>query len=145
VLPLLFPSGRVLPRRWAWVGWLPVVTFVVHLVHLIRMLAAGRYAEPFEADDRMLAVLFGLLFCGVVAWVAPLVVRVRRAGAVERRQITGVIVALVAVPVMGGVLFVDVPELLVGAWGPVVALSSVGLVPVAIVAAILRYRLSGDD
>lgn len=144
VLPQVVPHGRPLPARgWRWSLGFAAVLGVVGVVTIA--LTPGPFAF-FSGIDNPLgleaaspvvevlqpAVQLGMAALLVVA-VASVVVRVRRAGGVERRQVgwVGYTVALTVLTI------VVVPS----GWGNLVVL----LVPAGIAVAALRYRLYDLD
>jgi signal transduction histidine kinase len=121
LLPQVLPDGRPLP------GWWRVPAAAAVLLTVVTTLAV---AVPGGPDDPFAVPGFPVaLAVLVVAAVASLVVRVRRADAVVRRQLAWVAYALVAA---------IVATFLAPWW--LVALA-VLLVPGSIVVAALRYRL----
>jgi hypothetical protein len=150
---LLFPTGRVPSRPWRWVARGAVT------IPVLLMLAVLFYDDPEDptavgpwplegAAGRHLAqaaeaALFAT-FLLIVAGMLSLVLRFRRSGPVERRQLTWFLYATVvigAVLVLDGVLGVLPP----GLTGAVVNAVAFGLLPVAVGVAVLRYRLYEID
>jgi len=150
---LLTPTGSLPSRGWRWWARVAATAPVLGVVSL----ALGPFREPGQAVTSPLAVgaLAGLLLvvraaAFVVAGLAipvgawSLVVRFRRAGAVERQQVRwlAVTAAPVAVAVAAmAALAVAGNEVDLG-WLPGVCLA---VLPLAIGAAILRYRLYDLD
>jgi hypothetical protein len=150
---LLTPTGKLPAPRWRWWARVAAAAPVVGLVSL----ALGPFREPDQAVANPLAVpaLAGplLLVRGVAFVVAglsipvgawSLVVRFRHARGVERQQLrwllvaaapVGVAVAALAAPALAGS---EVPL----DWLPGICLA---VLPLAIGAAILRYRLYDLD
>jgi hypothetical protein len=152
-LPLLFPDGRLLSRRWLPVAVLPGIGVlgVVVLGALADTLLVNE-APGYEIDNPIgieglapvedlpvFGVLTGLLFVGIIGAVASVVVRFRRSQGVERQQLKWFLYA--AAPL----LLVPIGELLsetaLGAVFAVVLLT----LPTAVGIAVLRYRLYGID
>lgn len=154
----VFPTGRLLSRRWLWVPILQVGMFLI----LTSLIALGSEIGPFSGAWTV-PNPFGFIGSGVVEspgflvpWsvglaaltggaVWSIVMRYRRAGDVERAQLKWVMFAV-------GLFGVGYAFLLATAgWSdesflPVVALVvPVGGIPVAIFIAILRYRLYEID
>src|SRR6266540_3576306 len=140
---LLTPTGSLPSRGWRWWARVAATAPVLGVVSL----ALGPFREPGQAVTSPLAVgaLAGLLLvvraaAFVVAGLAipvgawSLVVRFRRAGAVERQQVRWLAVTAAPVAVAGN-------EVDLG-WLPGVCLA---VLPLAIGAAILRYRLYDLD
>lgn len=163
-LPLMFPNGRLLSRRWRLVGWLAAATLAA--IGLTLAFAPGKLEEYPEIDNPLgLGVLGGsfwdllngagwvLLLASGVLSAASVVVRFRRARGVERQQLKwfASAVALVAIGVVAvgaGYFFsgdpsTDAPTFLIVAQLLMLA-SLIGL-PIAVGVAILRYRLYDLD
>jgi len=150
---LLTPTGSLPSRGWRWWARVAAAAAVVGVVSL----ALGPFREPGEAVTSPLAVgaLAGLLLVvRVVAFVVAglaipvgawsLVVHFRRAGAVERQQLRWLAVAAAPVAVAAAAmaaLALAGNEVDLG-WLPGVCLA---VLPLAIGAAILRYRLYDLD
>ncbi|MCK2220583.1 sensor histidine kinase [Actinomadura sp. ATCC 31491] len=116
LLPLLYPAGALPSRRWRPVVWLALAG------------AALEWAGLAPAARWTAGAAMALAF-------ASLVVRFARGGAVERRQLLWLLVALpgLLVPwIAGGA----------AAW---TASLAIPLIPAAIAVAVLRYRLFGID
>ncbi len=140
LLPLLWPDGQPPSRRWR-----PAVGFVVALLAVV---VVGTAVDPAPVAGRanplgvpalaaMISVLRVVFLAAlpvvVVLAVAAMVVRFRRAGAVERRQIAwfGYAVVLVTAVSVGG------------PWQ--LRLAASVAVPVAVGVAVTRYRLWDID
>jgi hypothetical protein len=147
---LLTPTGSLPSQRWRWWARVAAAAPVVGLVSL----ALGPFRDPDQAVANPLAVgaLAGpLLVVRGVAFVVAglaipvgawsLVVRFRRAGGVERQQVRWLAVAAAAAPVAVAALVLAGNEVALG-WLPGVCLA---VLPLAIGAAILRYRLYDLD
>ena len=156
-IPLFFPTGRLLSARWRW-----VVGLGLGLCALFLFFAS--FSQEFvPGNDNWSASApnpigflpldsfpdqfwFPSLFVFIVLSVLSLVVRYRRAGAVEREQMRWL---LFAAALFAGVYLIDLFTKSLG--GPinefVVALrdQSMTLLPIAIAVAILRYRLYDID
>jgi len=150
---LLFPTGRLPSHGWRWVARAAVTT------PLVLMIAVLFFADPDDPTvvgpwtlggeaGRFLAraATDGLfvLFLLVLAGMASLVPRFRRAGPMERHQLSWFVyaTALVAsVLILDGALGV----LPAGLTGAVLNAVAFGLLPVAVGVAILRYRLYEID
>ncbi|MCC5578892.1 sensor histidine kinase [Microtetraspora sp. AC03309] len=142
LLPLLYPTGRILSKRWCIPGGFAaaalVLGWVCDLIGPATPLtghnpwAVAAFAPYHEVVAR---VLDGAVTAGMGMALASLAVRFRRAGPAERRQIlwplaafTGLIVPwLVGDPIWWAASF------------------TIPLVPAAIAVAVLRYRLYGID
>jgi DNA-binding SARP family transcriptional activator len=154
VLFLLFPDGRLPGRRWRVVPW--VAAAGAAATFLARALAPGPLAEapavvnPFgvrggEVFHALEGVGSPLLALAVIAAIASLVVRFRRADGVERRQLKWLALAGVVVVVGSGLA--DAVELAGVAWidSGNLFLASLAGIPIAAAIAILRYRLYDID
>jgi hypothetical protein len=156
-LVLLFPTGRLLSRRWRPVAW--ALGLVLGLYLTARLLTpgpidpglAGNPQNPLGVESaegflRLVQTLAGVTAPVLaLAALASLGVRFRRAGGEERQQLkwfTFVVAAdLVLLPSLGGVAERVAPE--VGAL--VVFPVTVSLIPIAIGVAVLKYRLYDID
>jgi len=162
-LLLLFPDGRLPSPGWRWVFYLS--TFVMVAGTLSLVLTPGLMGDsgyphtmnPFGVGElaTVLHYAHGVLFLLPVAMAlsaAGLVVRFRRAGPVERAQIdwlaaaAGGVVAVYAVVLPVGVVVSPSgrPPVWLQAM-EAVALLSFGLIPAAVLVAVLRYRLYEID
>ncbi len=164
-LLLLFPDGHLLSRRWRYVAWTTVVAMGVGLIGL--MFRPGPLADagypgvqnpvgigvigPALTTADWLAIL--VVVAMMVASAASLVVRYRRARGLERQQVKWLAAAAagvasayaVVVPLAG---YVDPSSQHTPAWlsaAQTLSLLSFCLIPVAIVFAVLRYRLYDID
>ncbi len=161
-LPMLFPDGRLLSRRWllvaavAGIGPLGFVLLGALESPMTVPDAPGPGIENpigIEALDRVYdlpigRVRDGLFFIGIVMAVAAVVVRFRRARGVERQQMKWFAYATVVL-VGGGVLASTIwaatgARWLVYAFTVLILMGVVGL-PIAVGIAILRYRLYDID
>ncbi len=153
LLPMIFPDGRFLSRRWALVGALTLIA--------VCLLLAATAVRPGEFEDLpgvenpfgvpALANISELILTSVniflpvalVLGIAAAVLRYRRGSELERRQFKwfGSVVALALSGFLAATL---VPDPL-GQWAWIVASLSLGLVPLAIGVAVLRYRLYEID
>ena len=141
VVPLLFPTGRLLSPRWRIFLWSAVLFAVIG--GTAGVLAPGNplglhIDEPLRVKLDNLSVLPGVV--ALVGTLASLVVRFRRASALERQQLKWFLVASVPF-ILGfalhGVINPDVQS----------AIVTVGLIalPVSVGLAILKYRLYDID
>ena len=161
-LPMLFPNGRLISRRWlpfAVIGG--VGAFGIALLGALADPLVVSYDPSFKIDnpigieglaspsDLTVFVAFEVLFAiGVGGGAASVVVRLRRSRGVERRQLEWF--AYVTALFFGGAMLTGVVSDVsgVGWLGDVsFVLSIVGLVclPVAVGIAILKYRLYDID
>lgn len=147
---LLFPDGRLPGPRWRLVPWIGGVGLVLGLVgwalspELGRDFIDGENPFAVEALPTGLLTTVGitLLLSALVAAVASLVLRYRRARGPERQQLTWFVLAAgvagVALPITFLLWYVTPAVAVLAA----VALSAL---PLAACAAILRYRLYDID
>ena len=141
---LLFPTGRLLSRRWRRVVWLLVATLVFAIPG--QGFSTDNPATPLPVDsivvEIMLLVGMVLLLSAVAAAVASLVIRYRRATGLERLQLKQLVFAAsVILPMFAIALPFYYDSVAVQA---AVGLSFLAL-PVAAGLAILRYRLYDID
>jgi signal transduction histidine kinase len=149
-VPLYFPNGRLLSGRWrvvAWLGGIGIAAFALSEAFTARKLYGTEIENPYGIDHFLIELLgFGSLLTlgAIVAAVASVVIRFRRAEGIERQQIKWLAyVACLAVALL-------VPTALVGAlWSEDVAnaliLVAALSLPLAVGVAILRYRLYDID
>ena len=156
-LVLLFPTGRLLSRRWRPVAW--ALGLVVGLYLTARLLAPGPFdtrlagnpqnplgVESAEGLLQLVQTLTGVAApVLILAVLASVVVRFRRARGEERQQLKWFTVAvaaeLVLTPGLGAVAEQVAPVL-----GELVVFPvSLSLIPIAIGIAVLRYRLYDID
>nr|SBO94383.1 ATP-binding region, ATPase-like [Nonomuraea gerenzanensis] len=123
LLPLLYPAGRLLSRRWRWVI-VPAVAGV-----------ALDWAGALSGQKAFRDPAHWLVSAAMALAFVSLVVRFKRGDAAERRQLLWLVVALpgLLVPWMLGDPF----------WW--LATLFIPLIPAAIAVAVLRYRLFGID
>ena len=155
-LPLVFPTGTLLSRRWRLVLWIAIVAMISAFVgnglsptaDTTSYIAGVRpvlLPEPFSAITGALSVAIIVLPLCAVAGIIALVVRYRRGTADERHQIKWMLFASAfyafgfAGSLVPGMLGHNIPILQdVGVLGLV-------LVPVAAAIAVLKYRLYDID
>jgi two-component system NarL family sensor kinase len=141
---LLFPDGRPPGRRWRWLIWAIAAEGALFELSYAgpgsqtvgsRSVAAylvipfyQRLGALWAASNIAWAAIFGSV-------LASLVVRYRRGGDVERRQLLWLLLAVLAVLAYAGV-----PWGIFGR-GPVLGLLVIPLIPAAVTVAILRYQL----
>jgi hypothetical protein len=152
---LLTPTGSPPSRRWR--RWARALAAAVAVALVAATIAPGSL-DPLAQfvsgplDPRVyggvlrvavqLALLAGLL--AVLAGTASLVVRFRRARGTERQQLRWVALAaaLTGLSMLAAALLIAVDQVNLGAWASVVGVT---FLPLAIGAAILRYRLYDLD
>jgi hypothetical protein len=151
-LVLLFPTGRLLSRRWRPVGW--AIGLVLGLYLTALLLTPGPIdlglsnnpdnplgLESAEGLLRTIQTMIGIATPALVlAALASVVVRFRRARGEERQQLKWFTFVVVA----DLVLLVGVAER-VGPLGLLVFPVGLSMIPIAIGVAVLRYRLYEID
>ena len=154
---LLTPSGSLPSPRWRWWARLAVAGPVVFLLALA--VGPGLVIAPYDpVIDRVtspalagavgvaIAVAVAIAVGGLVVGVWSLVVRYRRARGMEREQLRWVAFAAALTVPPAAILLIGV---VVGTTGAVLVVLAAGvcmaLLPLAIGAAILRYRLYDLD
>jgi hypothetical protein len=149
---LLFPTGRLPGRHWRWLAVAAVGTAAINILLLPFAPSAPEGAEPspWAARGSVGNMLAGLLehvvqasFLLIVVAAGSVLVRFRRAEAVERQQLKWFVLAAV---LASATVVADVARLPVSGpvWSVVDALSF-ALLPVAVAIAVLRYRLYEID
>ncbi|RME80410.1 MAG: hypothetical protein D6775_16250 [Caldilineae bacterium] len=152
-IPLLFPDGRLLTRRWRIVAWLGAIWMVVSAVWMIvypgPLPNNGDVPNPFgvealrggiitEFDPRSAIPLSGMFL--MLAAATSLLLRYRRAqDPVTRQQLKWLVFASVLASFAGMIGHVS------GSVAGIVLLAMALSPPVAIAIAILRYRLYDID
>jgi hypothetical protein len=164
-LPLVFPDGRLLSRRWRPVMWLGVAALATSIAGQVvkpgdmGLEAPGAPANPLgapagaaEVIDGLLGAAYALGASAALLAVASLVLRFRRARGAERQQLKWFV--LIGLMALGAVAVGVTGELLpAGAWHDgldtatyvVLLITFVLGVPVATGIAILRHRLYDID
>jgi hypothetical protein len=157
LIPLHFPTGQPLSRRWNWLNWLAIGMglFFIMIAALQTRIGpnTGEWTLPNpigfipnDVVDPTLTVWFLGLVTIVLASVISLFVRYRRAQEIERQQIKWLLYAAALFAVIysltGGLVPDSSPFR-----GIVNVLSDFTLlaIPIAIAIAILRYRLYDID
>ena len=157
-VPLLFPEGRPLSRRWAWLTRFSfaLVALITITSSLAPMLRGDFYSVPnpigvpgiSDVENGVFgAISFGLLIGCMLAALVGLVLRFRRSRGVERQQMkwfvaaAAAIICLIVVEETAAALGYEhvLPE------SNIVFGIAVGLLPVAMGIAVLRYRLYDID
>jgi hypothetical protein len=152
-LPLLFPDGHLLSRR-----WLPVA--VLMGIGTLGVVVLGALADTLSVNEApgykidnpigieglayvedlpVFGVLGGLLFIGVIGAVASVVVRFRRSRGAEREQMKWFVCAVVPM------LVIPIGDYLPGIIGSVAFAGALIALPTAIGIAVLKYRLYDID
>ncbi|MGI9085728.1 MAG: ATP-binding protein [Aeromicrobium sp.] len=132
-LPLLFPDGRLLSRRWRPLAWFGAVATT--LLSLTFLIDADGY-EP------LAGVGFAVFLAATLASSVPFVLRFRRSRGVERQQFKWVFYGLaVSIPM----LVVGTSGTWLGALTAVWSIPPMVILPVFIAVAVLKYRLYDVD
>jgi hypothetical protein len=163
-LLLLFPDGRLAGPRWRWVAYVSILGIVTStaagLLDPGPMTNSGYPHTPNPLGIESLGPVIDIaqyavlvLALAIVASAVSLVVRFRRAGATEREQIKWL---ATAAAVAAAIYFADLSASV--AFAPSVGdepvwlqlmdntfIVSIGLIPIAIGVAVLRYRLYDID
>ncbi|WP_214109471.1 sensor histidine kinase [Acrocarpospora catenulata] len=142
LLPMLYPTGRILSKRWCVPGGFAAVALAADWVRVLikpstettghNPLAVAWFAPYHHATRSVLAAAITL---SLVLAFSSLVVRFRQADPAERRQILWPLLAISALVVpwaIGDPIW----------W---TASLTIPLIPAAITVAVLRYRLFGID
>ena len=143
-MPLLFPTGRLLTRRWY--RFAVFMAILVTFDTIVHALASLQYWDDLprliaytpQLDPGVMGALAGLgdfWYFGSLVAVAAVFIRLRRSSGIERQQLRwyGIAIAIAAVAVIVmGVLVLEIA-------GPLMI--AVSVIPVAIGIAMLRYRL----
>ena len=152
-IPLIFPTGHLLSRRWRLIAWLTVVSFATLFAVAITTSPLG---APFQHYENPIGITGGLKvvpvigvlggIASVVAALAAVVIRFRRSHGDERAQLKWLVLAAAFLPtalVAHSLADAFAP----GAVSTVETLFSVGIMafPIAIGIAILKYRLYDID
>jgi hypothetical protein len=151
-LLLLFPTGRLPGPAWRWVARAAVlvpaalILLIPWAPSLDGTVGPTPWAVSGRAGDVLADVLdlgFQLMLCLILAAAASVLVRLRRAGPVERQQLKWFLLAASLAAVSIGVDLLGVP---VNPYvGAIVDSISFALFPVAVGVAVLRYRLYEID
>jgi hypothetical protein len=148
---LLFPNGHPPSRRWRVIGWLGVAAMVAAVSSVAFApgpledypYVANPFAlpKPFAGVTDVLGVGYPLLLAAILGSIASLVVRARRASAIERAQIKWIAFAggLFAIGFSASILLADLTYWYVLVFVPIAGIA------VASAVAIQRYRLYDID
>ena len=161
-LPMLFPDGRLLSRRWVPVAVLAgiatsgivlsralVDTLPVQGVsdrEIVNPIGIEGLGRP--EDLPISGVMEGLFLVAAVGAVASVVVRFRRSRGVERQQMKWfayVIVILIGGSVLAGGISDATGVAWLGNTSFVLSMTGLSCLPIAVGIAILKYRLYGID
>jgi hypothetical protein len=152
-IPLIFPDGRLLSRRWRWVVVLAATALIAQTCSVVLTpgpLGAPEVANPFAVPS--LAPLAELCSAyaaltspiGFVAAVLAIVIRYRRADDLERHQLKWLLAVAGVAAVAFPVAFIF-PDLIVADAAFVIGLLAMFALPIAIAVAVLRYHLYDID
>jgi hypothetical protein len=150
---LLFPSGRLLSRRWLPIFWLAVFSPIIQFLEVFRPgplvlfpswdnpMGIEQLAGYFEVSGTLNGIITAILF--IIGPIA-LIVRYRGAPMIERQQIkwfafAGIIVSIILFIL---IIFDEILPPMVDLLGAMILLS---ILPLAIAIAILRYNLWDID
>ncbi len=156
LLPLVFPTGRLLSRRWRPVVWIAVVAAIATILGgafnsrqdptlMVTGVRPVIAPPPLRQIADVLTAALILLAAAVLAAVVSLGLRYRRAGTEVRHQIKWL---LFAVSVYGLGFAATVPGLVLNyqaPWLQAVAVFGLLLIPVSAAVAVLKYRLYDID
>ena len=146
-LPLLFPDGRPLTRRWRIVGWLAaVLALLAILAGWLSLVNVGLFGKGVSSDfwSSLSSNINLLVLPLTIAALVSLVLRFIRAKERERQQIKWLTygTAIMSILIIGGVLVFNDPN------SPIVALIfsfAIMLLPLSIGISILRNQLYDID
>jgi hypothetical protein len=157
-VPILFPTGKLPSPRWRPVAWLAAILLAMSIVvfafrpgpissegpPVTNPLGIERAAHAIQHADTVLSLCTVLV---MIAAVASVVMRFRRARGEERQQIKwfAYSAALLASAVGFGILSNYVPALPLASAIPAVQGVGIASVPVATGIAVLKYRLYDID
>ena len=140
-LPLLFPNGHILTRRWRIVSWLAAMMILLSV--LTSQLAHFGPASTASSWSDLGSIISLLELPLAIAALVSLVLRFRRAGERERQQIKWLTygTAMMATLIVGGVLLLPDPN------GPFQLIFPVAIacLPLSIGISILRHQLYDID
>ncbi len=163
-LLLLFPDGHLPSPRWRWFAWVLAASMAISFVAIV--LDPGALQEsPFPGLQNPLGIeslravisvamiSIVALPIGVIGSLASLVLRFRRSTGTERLQLRWLVTAAAAVALLFALVLVLSFD---SQWGTsstptwlamlqAIAVSSFGLIPIAVGISILRYRLFDID
>ncbi len=145
LLPLLFPTGTPLSRRWRWFGWLAVMAMLVMVgpptfffwIHRQALVTNPQVPMPAAVDATFPIGAVGVLISASASFIS-VIVRFRRSSGIERQQIKWFL-AGVATALAG------VAALQFAPWRPDVDGAAIMALPFTVGVAILRYRLFEID
>ena len=152
-LPLLFPDGRLLSRRWRPVAWCAVVGiaggFAVLWMKPGHLEDEPDTVNPFGVESRVLDVVdpvtLAILMFGVLGSALSLILRFRKARGEQRQQMKWIALAgaIAGVTIFAVFMLSQAVEQVPGA--DISIMASVLALPAATAVAIVRYRLYDID
>jgi hypothetical protein len=145
LLPLLFPTGRPPSGKWIWVAVVAATALAYGLWAVTVETLAGPLVEVLGPESRSWPVLTGLGVAGVTGAGISVVVRYRRADAVERLQIKWVAATFVLLCLTIALSLTPLVIRIAPQLGAVLGYTVFSLVPVSIVFAITKQRLYDID
>lgn len=145
LVPLLFPTGRVLSARWRWVGWMTAAGLALFYIPLTiggwrqgdRIVRGDDFAHSVPIAVVLIAGL-ALLVISAIASIASVFVRMQRAEGVERDQMRWVafgMLLLFLVIVIVQLIPLDSTAFSIGSL----------VLPISMGVAIVRHRLFNLD
>jgi hypothetical protein len=152
-LDLLFPNGRLPSARWRWFAWFTAIALLPAAT--LAALSPGRILSTtlhnplgIEGLPNVSKEVEVFMYALVIVGASSMLMRLRRAGSVERQQVKWF--AYATVVVISGVILKNVVYPMVSVrwlWWVGLILTAVGVVssPVAMGLAIFRYRLYEID
>jgi signal transduction histidine kinase len=156
LLPLIFPDGSLVSRRWRFLVWASFALTVVGNVALLDTAALGdgnrQAANPLAVPSLKGFIVFAnhagslAFFVIFAAALVSLVIRYRRAGAELRHQIKwfGAGLAILVLCIVGGVITATTPNQTTPA--PITfEIIGFSALPACIAVAVLKYRLYDID
>ena len=155
-LPLVFPTGSVLSRRWRILGWVALVASVLGFIGgtfptttdrsgLIQGVHPLRAPTAIAGVADALQLAIAVLPVCVVAAIVSMALRYRRAGPEERHQLKWLIFAISIYAAGFGLSLVPLVLRLTNPGFDLVGVTGLALIPAATAIAVLKYRLYDID
>jgi hypothetical protein len=152
VVFLTAPDGRLLSRRWGYAVAAALAGIALYTAGLLTLspvefTVPNSRLESTGVTDLLFSIGILLIMAGLVASVVAMIIRVRRARGVERRQLR--LIVLAASAIAGGLVWMIVVQALNGGeqdWLAAIPLFlAYDLLPICIAIAVLRFRLYDID
>jgi len=151
-IPLIFPDGHLISRRWRLMVWLVVVALTAGVTGSLLgpTTATDGVPNPFAVPEleRLSEVLGGFAsvtsVIGFTGAAAALWVRYRRGNLIERQQLKWLLAVAALAAVLFPIAFI-VPVQAIGDVAFILGSLTLVALPLAIAVAILRYRLFEID